>query len=81
MKRYAVTIDNHSGAWRSGVDESATGPWVKYEDAQAEIERLKGDNERLRHRCAALAFLHYGGPSPDVEPPDSSGHPGAGHSK
>lgn len=32
-----------------------------------ENEQLKADNERLRHRCAALAFLQYGGPSPGAE--------------
>lgn len=25
-----------------------------------EIERLKAENQRLHHRCAALAYLHYG---------------------
>jgi len=35
-------------------------------NATQEIEQLKADNQRLRQRCAALAFLHYGGPSPDV---------------
>ena len=35
----------------------------------------QGDEiERLRGRCAALAFLHYGGPSPSVDPP-SAEHP------
>lgn len=43
MKRYAVTIDNYNGAWRSGVDESHTGPWVKYEDVQAQLAQLRGE--------------------------------------
>ncbi len=34
IKRYSVTIDNHSGAWRSGVDECSSGPWVKYDDVK-----------------------------------------------
>ena len=42
-------------------------------NATQEIEQLKAENARLIGRCAALAFLHYGGPSPDVEPPPQPG--------
>jgi hypothetical protein len=35
-------------------------------DDLAEIERLRGQVDRLDKKCSALAFLHYGGP--DVPP-------------
>ena len=46
-------------------------PLCHERDAMADLE---AENERLRGRCAALAFLQYGGPSPGVEPPTDVPH-------
>jgi hypothetical protein len=37
MKRYAI-MDGHG--WPYGETERANGPWVRFEDAAAEIHRL-----------------------------------------
>jgi len=71
VKRYRVDF----GYGRYYFEERADGDWIRFTDHEAEIERLRADNARLRKRCAVLAVLQYGWPSPGVEPPPQDGKP------
>lgn len=70
MKRYDMELAAHSGG---SMEEYPEGVWVRFEDHEAEIRRLREDrasaidrltplgleNGRLQQRCWALALLLY----------------------
>ena len=47
MKRYETFLDKHCGQPFANIEEDANGGLVMYEEAQAEIDRLKAENAEL----------------------------------
>ena len=47
MKRYETFLDKHCGQPFANIEEDANGGLVMYDEAQAEIDRLKAENAEL----------------------------------
>ena len=53
MKRYdLIHYCPYPGGGESALEEAAGGDWVKHEEAQSEIDRLRAENERLKNRLS-----------------------------
>ena len=86
MKRYETFLDKHCGQPFANIEEDANGGLVMYDEAQAEIDRLKAENAEL---LAALEwsdgedapkdgsefFIYYGEPTIARWQPDGSDFP------
>ena len=57
MKRYETFLDKHCGQPFANIEEDANGGLVMYEEAQAEIDRLKAENAELLAENKQLKHL------------------------
>ena len=61
MKRYETFLDKHCGQPFANIEEDANGGLVMYEEAQAEIDRLKAENAELKIRFSELLQQDFRG--------------------
>ena len=54
MKRYKFVDEMRSSYKAEGLEENETGEWVKFEEAQAEIDRLTALNRELVENLKSL---------------------------
>lgn len=60
MKRYETFLDKHCGQPFANIEEDANGGLVMYEEAQAEIDRLRATNDELLAALEEAAECFYG---------------------
>jgi hypothetical protein len=60
MKRYETFLDKHCGQPFANIEEDANGGLVMYDEAQAEIDRLRSVNDELLVALEKAAERFYG---------------------
>lgn len=60
MKRYETFLDKHCGQPFANIEEDANGGLVMYDEAQAEIDRLRVDRAELLAALEEAAERFYG---------------------
>jgi hypothetical protein len=61
MKRYETFLDKHCGQPFANIEEDANGGLVMYDEAQAEIDRLRAENAELKIRFSELLQQDFRG--------------------